>query len=188
MTLFVLGLIVFFGSHLLTALARKVREGLVSKLGAGPYKGAYSLVAIAGFALIVIGWRNADAAVIYAPPAYLKHVTSLLVLLALILLASAYLPKGKIAAAAKHPMLAGVKLWAFGHLLANGEVRSILLFGSFLAFAVIDRIVVKKRGDATPAAGPVVNDAAAVAVGAGAWAAIYFFLHGYIAGVDLSPS
>lgn len=187
MTLFVLGLGVFFGSHLWTALARRGREGLIARLGAGPYKGVYSLVAIAGFALIVIGWRDADASVIYAPPAYLKHLTYLLVLVGLILLASAYLPKGKIAAAAKHPMLASVKLWAFGHLLANGEVRSILLFGAFLAFAVLDRIVVKKRGEATPVAGPVSNDFAAIVVGAAAWAAIYFFLHVYIAGVALRP-
>lgn len=187
MTLFILGLLIFFGTHLWTALARKGREGLIAKLGAGPYKGLYSLAAIAGFALIVIGWRGADTSVVYAPPAFLTHVTYLLVLLALILLAAAYLPAGKIAAAAKHPMLAGVKLWAFGHLLVNGEVRSIMLFGAFLAYGVIDRIAVKKRNEPTPKAGPISNDLIAVAVGAGAWAAIYFFLHPFIAGVALRP-
>lgn len=187
MTLFILGLLIFFGTHLWTALARKGREGLIAKLGAGPYKGLYSLAAIAGFALIVIGWRGADTSVVYTPPAFLTHVTYLLVLLALILLAAAYLPAGKIAAAAKHPMLAGVKLWAFGHLLVNGEVRSIMLFGAFLAYGVIDRIAVKKRNEPTPKAGPISNDLIAVAVGAGAWAAIYFFLHPFIAGVALRP-
>lgn len=187
MTLFILGLLIFFGTHLWTALARKGREGLIAKLGAGPYKGLYSLAAIAGFALIVIGWRGADTSVVYAPPAFLTHVTYLLVLLALILLAAAYLPAGKIAAAAKHPMLAGVKLWAFGHLLVNGEVRSIMLFGAFLAYGVIDRIAVKKRNEPTPKAGPISNDLIAVAVGVGAWAAIYFFLHPFIAGVALRP-
>ncbi len=187
MTLFILGLLIFFGTHLWTALARKGREGLIAKLGAGPYKGLYSLAAIAGFALIVIGWRGADASVVYTLPAFLTHVTYLLVLLALILLAAAYLPAGKIAAAAKHPMLAGVKLWAFGHLLVNGEVRSIMLFGAFLAYGVIDRIAVKKRNEPTPKAGPISNDLIAVAVGAGAWAAIYFFLHPFIAGVALRP-
>lgn len=188
MTLFILGLIIFFGSHLWTACARGGRERLIAKLGAGPYRGLYSLVSIAGFALIVIGWRGADASVVYAPPAFLKHITYLFVFLALILLAAAYLPAGKIAAAAKHPMLAGVKLWAFGHLLSNGEVRSLILFGAFLAFGVVDRIVVIKRNEPTRAAGPAGNDLVAVAIGAGAFAAIYFFLHRYIAGVDLRPS
>lgn len=187
MTLFILGLVIFFGTHLWTALARKGRDGLINKLGAGPYKGLYSLVSIAGFVLIVIGWRDADASIVYSPPDYLKYVTYLLVFLALVLLAAAYLPKGRIAAAAKHPMLAGVKLWAFGHLLANGEVRSLMLFGAFLAYAVIDRIAVKRRDEPTPKAGPVSNDILAGAVGAGAWAAIYFFLHPYVGGVSLQP-
>lgn len=187
MAIFVLGLFIFFGTHLWTALGRKGREGLIKKFGAGPYKGLYSLAAIAGFALIVVGWRTADASVLYTPPGYMRHVTHLLMLVALILLASAYLPKGKIAAAAKHPMLAGVKLWAFGHLLSNGEVRSLILFGAFLAFAVIDRIAVKRRNEPTPSPGPIVNDLIAVAAGAGAWAAIYFALHPAIAGVALRP-
>lgn len=187
MTLFLFGLLIFFGAHLWTAFARKGREGLIRTLGAGPYKGLYSLVSIAGIALIVIGWSDADATVLYAPPVWMKHVAFVLVFIALILLAAAYLPKGKIAAAAKHPMLAGVKIWAFAHLLANGEVRSFILFGAFLAYGVIDRIAVKKRGEPTPAAGPVANDVIAVAVGAAAWAAIYFYLHPYIAGVALRP-
>ncbi len=187
MTLFLFGLVVFFGTHLWTAFARKPREALIARLGAGPYKGLYSLVSIAGFALLIVGWRGADASVVYAPPAFLKHVAYLLMLIALILLASAYLPKGKIAAAAQHPMLASVKVWAFAHLLVNGEVRSLILFGAFLAYAIVDRIAVKKRGAPTPTAGPAVDDAIAVAVGAGAWAAIYLALHPYIAGVALSP-
>lgn len=186
MTIFILGLIVFFGAHLFTAYARGLRAAIVSRLGETPYKGLFSLFAGAGLALIIIGWRGADATVLYVAPYWLVHVVYGLVLIALILLAAAYLPKGKIAHWVKHPMLAGVKIWAFAHLLVNGEARSLMLFGSFLAFGVLDRIAVKKRGELGPAAGPVLNDVLAVMVGAGAWAAIYFYLHRYIAGVALS--
>lgn len=186
MTVFFLGLIIFFGSHLWTAFARGPREALIRKLGAGPYKGLYSLVAAAGFALIIIGWRSADVSLLYAPPSWARHITYALMLIALICLAAAYLPKGRIAASLKHPMLAGVKIWASAHLLVNGEVRSVILFGAFLAYAVIDRIAVKKRGEPTPAAGPLLNDVIAVGAGAAAWAGIFFYAHRFIAGVALT--
>ena len=185
MELFILGLIIFFATHLWTPIARGPREKLAGRLGEAGYKGLYSIVSAAGFALIIIGWRSADASALYAPPAWGRHVAYLLMLLALIALAAAYLPKGKIAAGLKHPMLAGVKLWALAHLLANGEVRSVILFGAFLAYGVFDRIAVKRRGAPVPAAGPIANVLFALAVGAAAWAAIYFFLHRYIAGVGL---
>ena len=185
MVLFIAGLVIFFGSHLYTALARGPREALVKRLGAGPYKGLYSLVSLAGFALIIIGWRGADASVLYTPPEGGRHIAYLLNLFAFVMLAAAYLPKGRIAAAIKHPMLAGVKAWAFAHLLVNGEVRSVILFGAFLAYGVIDRIAVKRRGDNGPAPGPARNDVIAVIIGAAAWAGVYLFLHPYIAGVAL---
>lgn len=185
MTFFLLGLVIFFGTHLWTALARGGRARMIKALGPGPYKGLYSLLSIIGFVLIVIGWKGADASVVYATPPRTRHLAFLLMLVALIALASAYLPKGRIAATLKHPMLAGVKFWALAHLLVNGEVRSIILFGSFLLYAVIDRIAVKRRGEPTPAPGPLQNDLIAGLVGAAAFAAIYFFLHPYIAGVSL---
>ena len=186
MTVFFLGLIIFFGSHLWTAFARGPREALIRKLGAGPYKGLYSLVAAAGFALIIIGWRSADVSLLYAPPSWARDITYALMLIALICLAAAYLPKGRIAASLKHPMLAGVKIWAAAHLLVNGEVRSVILFGAFLVYAVVDRIAVKKRGEPTPAAGPLLNDVIAVGAGAAAWAGIFFYAHRFIAGVALT--
>ncbi len=185
MTLFILGLITFFGAHLFSALARGPRGALISKLGAGPYKGLYSLVSLAGFALIIIGWPKADASVLYSTPLFMRHITYALVLIAFILLAAAYLPAGRIAAMAKHPMLAGVKVWAFAHVLVNGEVRSVLLFGAFLAFAVIDRIAVKRRETPVRAAGPAINDAIAVGVGVLGYALVAYFAHRYIAGVAL---
>ncbi|GAB4526659.1 MAG: NnrU family protein [Amphiplicatus sp.] len=186
MTIYLLGFIVFFAPHLFTAFARGARARLIERLGEGAYKGLYSLVSAAGLGLIVWGWRGADATAFYVAPYWLVHVAYLLMLIALTLLAAAYLPKGRLAAAAKHPMLAAVKLWAFAHLLVNGDLRSLILFGAFLAYAVVDRIAVKRRGAPTPAAGPWRNDALALLVGAGAWAAIYFWLHRYIAGVALA--
>lgn len=185
MAIFILGLIVFFATHLWTGLARGPREALKAKLGDMGYRGLYSLVAATGFALIIIGWRSADATSLYTPPVWGRHVAYLLMFFALTALAAAYLPKGKIAAALKHPMLASIKIWAFAHLLANGEVRSLILFGTFLAYGVIDRIAAKRRGAAVPEAGPAVNDFIVVAVGAAAWAAIFFFAHGYITGIAL---
>ena len=126
MTLFILGLIIFFGAHLFTASARGAREALIGRLGAGPYKGLYSLVSIAGFVLIIMGWPKADGTVLFVSPYWMIHVVYLLMLVSLALLASAYLPKGRIAPAVKHPMLASVKIWAFAHLLVNGDVRSLI--------------------------------------------------------------
>jgi uncharacterized membrane protein len=101
------------------------------------------------------------------------------------LLFAAYAPAGRIAAAVRHPMLAATKLWAFGHLLANGEVRSVALFGAFLVFAVIDRIAVKARGDNGRPYKTAIGDGVAIGAGLALWAAIYFQLHPLIAGVSL---
>lgn len=185
MAIFLLGLIVFFGTHFFTALMRPQRGALIAKLGEKPFKGLYALVSLAGFVLIILGWPNADASPLYTPPYFLRHVTFALMAISVILLVAAYAPAGRIAAAVKHPMLAGVKVWAFAHLLSNGEVRSVLLFGAFLAYAVIDRIAVKKRNAPTPAAGPVRNDIIVIVVGLVAYGVIAHFLHRYIAGVAL---
>ncbi len=186
MMILIAGLFVFFAAHYFSAVARRARDGLVRRMGEGPYKGAFSLVSLAGFALIILGWRSADASLVYSPPAFLRHATLALMPFATILIVAAYAPAGRIAAAVKHPMLAAVKIWAFAHLLSNGEVRSVLLFGAFLAFAVIDRIALKRRGAPTPAPGPVRNDVIAVIAGVAIYAVIYLWAHRWIAGVPLS--
>ena len=142
MTYLILGLIIFFGAPLFSTFrSRAPGRDIKAKLGYGPFMGLYSLVSIAGFVLIVWGYGAArPAPILYSPPAGLAHLNLALMLPAMILLVAAYMPTGRIKKAVKHPMLAAVKIWALGHLLANGELNSVLLFGSFLAYGVIDRI------------------------------------------------
>ena len=182
MTYLILGIIIFFGAHLFSAFrSRAPGKDLKAKLGYGPYMGLYSLVSAVGLGLMIWGFGAArPAPILYTPPPGLAHLNLALMLPAMILLAAAYLPTGRIKKAVKHPMLAAVKIWALGHLLANGELNSVLLFGSFLAYGVIDRIAVKKRGDIGP--GPdapvsAVGDIGAIVIGAGAYVAILLWLH-----------
>lgn len=147
MSLLIAGLLLFLGIHSVAIFALGLRAGAVERLGLWPWKGVYSLIAIAGFALIVIGYGQArmQAPVwLYQPPAGLRHLALLLMLPVFVLLLAAYLP-GRIKSAAKHPMLLATKLWATAHLLANGNLADVLLFGGFLAWAVADRISMKRR-------------------------------------------
>jgi uncharacterized membrane protein len=146
MTQLIVGLVIFFGVHSVAIVAPQLRAGARERLGEGPWKGLYALLSLIGFVLIVEGFEVARRApvVLYSPPSWLRHVTFLFMLPVFPLLLAAYLP-GRIKTAAKHPMLAAVKFWAFGHLLANGTLADVLLFGSFLAWAVVDRISLKRR-------------------------------------------
>jgi uncharacterized membrane protein len=188
MILLVLGLAVFLGIHLLTA-ARGTRAVVMGRLGEGPYKGLYSLVATAGLVLVVWGfahYRSTGYVQVWDPPAVLHPVALLLLWFAFVALAATYAPAGKIKATLRHPMLAGVKAWALAHLLVNGDLGALVLFGSFLAWAVFDRIAVKKRGDAgaRPVAGPTRGDIIALGVGTLAYIAMYW-LHPLLIGVPV---
>ena len=192
MVYLVSGLVIFFGTHFFSAYrSREPGKDIREKMGQGPYMGLYSLVSLAGFALIVWGYGAArPAPVLYVPPSWFAHINLVLMLFAMVFLAAAYMPTGHIKKAVKHPMLLAVKVWATGHLLANGELNSVLLFGSFLAYGVLDRIAVKKRGDNGP--GPdvkanVMGDVGAVVVGLGAYAAIAHWLHPILFGVSAVP-
>jgi len=188
----ILGLVVFLGTHTFTT-QRKARARMVASIGEGPYKIAYALVSAIGLALIVWGfahYRATEWINIWTPPRALKHLNVLLMLPAVILVVAAYI-RGRIYATLKHPMLAGVKLWAFGHLLANGDLGGIILFGSFLAWAVFDRISLKHRED--PGAPPIPvggvgNDLIAVAVGVIAYLALAFAFHPVVIGVPVMGS
>ena len=195
MALLILGLVVFIGSHAFT-MARGPRAALIGRLGEGPYKGLYSLVSILGVVLIAYGfgqYRATSWVDVWSPPVWTRHLALLLVWVAFILLAAAYLP-GRIKSGAKHPMLAAVKIWALAHLLANGDLGSMILFGSLLAWAVGARIAVKRRRDevrdhAGPAAPPAGarNDILAVAIGTAAFVIFAIWLHPVLIGVNVWP-
>lgn len=152
------GLVLFLGVHSVSIVAPAARDRWASQWGENPWKGLYSLVSLAGLVLIVSGYAAAREApvLLYTPPTALRHVSALLMLPVFILLLAAYLP-GRIQRAAQHPMLAAVKFWALAHLLANGTLADVLLFGSFLAWAVADRISVKRRAAAGLRVGPAIR-------------------------------
>lgn len=193
MTLLVLGLIVFLGTHAFT-MARGMRAGVIAKIGEGPYKGLYSLASLAGLVLIVIGfgqYRQEGYIPVWDPPVWTRHLSLLLVWVSFICLAAAYLP-GRIKLRLKHPMLAGVKIWALAHLIANGDLGSILLFGSFLAWAVVARISVKYRDEAVQHGAQSLpegwrNDVLAFVIGTLAYFAFAFWLHPLLIGVPAVP-
>ncbi len=187
--LVILGLVLFLGGHVLTT-RRETRARLIARLGEGPYKAFYAGVAIIGIALIVKGfslYRATEWIDIWYPPKAMRHLTLALMLPAVILVIAAYV-RGRIYEKLKHPMLAGVKLWAFAHLLANGDLGSIILFGSVLAWAVYDRISLKHRTDAggppIPVGG-VSNDVIAVVIGIVAYLALAFAFHPLVIGVPV---
>ena len=195
MLILILGLIIFLGTHVFT-MRREARAAAIARLGEGPYKGLYSLISLLGLVLIVWGfgrYRANDWIDVWYPPVFTRHLALLLVWAAFVCLAAAYLP-GRIKRALKHPMLAGVKIWALAHLLANGDLGSILLFGSILAWAVMARISVKRRRDEVrDHGGPVAepagwrNDILALAIGTILWFAFARWLHPLLIGVPVLP-
>ena len=185
----ILGLVLFFGVHTLTT-QREVRARVIAFSGGGGYKIGYSLVSALGLVLIVWGFAHYRATgmwEIWTPPTALKHLAVALMLPAVILVVASYI-RGRIYTRLKHPMLTGIKLWAAAHLLANGDLGSIILFGSFLGWAVFDRISLKHRADSgappIPVGGPS-NDLIAVAVGLVAYLALGFAFHPVAIGVPV---
>lgn len=186
MSFLILGLALFIGVHLFTTL-RGTRAEVIGRLGAGPYKGLYSLISAAGLVLIVVGfsrYRSAGYIQVWNPPFALFHPIALFLLwFAFVALVAAYAPPSRIKSLLRHPMLVAVKAWALSHLLVNGDLGSMLLFGSLLAWAVYDRIAVKRRGDAGAASpGWSKNDVLVVTIGTVAYGAM-FWLHDSLIGV-----
>lgn len=183
------GLVLFIGAHGFVTL-RERRARLIARFGEGPYKLGFSLVAVLGIVLIAYGfglYRSTGWVELWSPPRWTRHVAALLMWPAVVLLLAAYLP-GHIKHTVKHPMLTAVKLWALAHLIANGDLGSVVLFGSLLAWAVFDRIAVKRRegaGEITTSqqTGGWTNDTIAIVVGTLVYLALGFVFHPVVIGV-----
>ena len=186
MTTMLVGMLIFFAMHSVAIAAPGFREARVAAWGAGRWKLVYSLVSLVGFILMIRGYAmlRLEPHLLYVPPAGLRHLAALLMLPVFPLLLATYLP-GRIKRIAKHPMLVAVKLWALSHLLANGMLADVLLFGGFLVWAVLDRISLKRRP--APAAvatgGGIVNDAIVVIGGLALYFVFVKVLHEWLFGV-----
>jgi uncharacterized membrane protein len=188
----VLGLVLFLAPHVFVTM-RPQRAAVLARVGEGPYKGLFSLISLIGILLIGYGfalYRATGWIDVWQPPTWTRHVTAALAWPAIVFIVAAYIP-GDIKRVLKHPMLVGVKLWAVAHLIANGDLGSIILFGSILAWAVFDRITLKRRSG--PGSPPVPiggrrNDIIAIVVGTLLYLGLGFWFHPYVIGVSVFGS
>jgi uncharacterized membrane protein len=183
----IIGLVVFLGAHVFVSM-RDRRAALIASVGRGPYLGLFALVSVIGLVLIGYGfarYRAEGLIPLWYPPAWTRHIVVALMWPASILIVAAYIP-GNIKRTLKHPFLVGVKIWAFAHLCANGDLGGMILFGSVLVWAVYDRITLKHRSDAgappIPAGGGR-NDIIAIAVGTILYLALGFVFHPIVIGL-----
>ncbi len=190
MTVLVVGLIVFLGIHSISIVAPNFRDRVAARIGAGPWRGIYSLISLIGLVLLIWGYGLArrDPVLVYNPPYWTHYVTAVLMLPVFPFIFAPYLP-GRIKAVLKHPMLVAVKLWAVAHLISNGMLADVLLFGGFLIWAVVDRISYRWRVQrplhtAPPAAR---NDVIVVIVGLALYALFLLWLHQKWIGVAPLP-
>jgi len=189
LAILVLGLVVFLGPHVFVT-RRDARARLIARIGEGRYKIAFSVISAVGLVLIGYGfarYRANEWINVWDPPVWTRHLALQLNWLAIVCVVAAYI-RGSIARVLKHPMLVGVKLWAVAHLLANGDLGSIILFGSILAWAVYDRISLKRRTD--PGAPPIPTggwprDVAAIIVGTLVYLALVYWFHPAVVGVSV---
>lgn len=191
MLVLILGIVVFLGIHSVRIVAPQWRLARIAQWGEGKWKGLYSLVSLVGLVLLVWGFGMArlEAPILYEPPVWMKHIVLLLMLFAFIFLGLFIAKAGRLKPALKHPMLIAIKTWALAHLLANGDLASLILFLSFLAWAVFDRIALKRQARAglAPAAiapGPVTNDVIGIAIGLVLYGLFIWKLHALLIGVS----
>lgn len=189
MAVLILGIAIFLGVHSIRIVAPQARSRFIASRGEGPWKGLYSAASLVGLVLVVWGFAMArgSAPILYSPPIWTRHLALLLMVPAMILLVASQLPAGRIKAAVKHPMLLAVKIWALAHLVANGDLASLILFASFLLWAVADRISEKRRLRAGETASVVAvsgrSDAIAVGFGVILYLLFVWKLHVWLIGV-----
>ena len=188
MAMLIAGLLLFIGAHSTRIFADDWRSTMIARLGEKPWKGLISVLSLAGFVLMIVGYDAARSAPvpIYAPPTGLRHLAVLLMLIASILLVAAYVPRNSLKAKMGHPMVLSVKTWAFAHLLANGTLADLLLFGSFVIWAVLDFRASRRRDRANGTLypeGAIGNTLVTVVLGAAVWAVFAFWLHARWVGV-----
>jgi len=182
----IVGLAVMLGAHVFVTF-REHRATLIARLGQGGYRALFSIVSLVGLILIVWGYgdyRAGEWIEIWSPPPIMRHIAVGLMLFSAILLVATYVPS-HIKTRAKHPMFAAIKIWAFAHLLSNGDLGSILLFGGFLIWGVYGRIAAKRRGDTGPQSAPAswTNDVIVVVAGVVLYLALGYYFHPYVIGV-----
>ncbi len=189
MTLLIVAIVVFLGIHLVPT-QRGLRDRLVGRLGETGYRIAFSLLSIASFVLLVWAFSKAPVIQVWSPPTWTRWVAIVLMLPAFIFMVAAYVP-GKIKEKLKHPFLVAIKTWALAHLIANGDLASMFLFASFLAYAAYDRITLKHRTATrlipVPATGPPLNDVVAVVLGTVLYLVFLFWLHPLLIGTTPLP-
>jgi uncharacterized membrane protein len=185
----ILGLLVFLGAHSISIVAPAARDRLAARIGANAWRGLYSLISLVGFVLLVRGYGLArhSPVLLYVAPGWMRHVTLLLMLPVFPLWLASQVP-GRIKAAVGHPMLAAISIWSLAHLLANGTLADVLLFGSFLLWSVLDRLSFRRRVERPLRMAPPGrwNDLIVVVLGLALYAAVLLWLHGWIIGVPLA--
>jgi uncharacterized membrane protein len=190
MALLILSIILFLGLHSIRLFAPRFRDGMIARLGIHVWRGIYSVLSIATLVMLIYGFGQSrgEGPLLYVPPTFLAHIMLTLMLIATILLVASVLPAGKIVVWIKHPMMTSVKVWAFAHLLVNGGLNHVLLFGSFLAWAVLVRISLKRRLRAGETVRrPFVSvkwDIVAIVIGIIVYGAIVMYLHEALIGVS----
>jgi uncharacterized membrane protein len=188
MLLLIAGLVLFLGLHSLRVLGEGWRGRFIAQRGENTYKGLYSVVSAAGFGLLIWGYGVArqQPTVLWMPPVAMKHIAALLTLISFVMLAAAYVPGNAIKAKLKHPMMLATKVWALAHLLSNGTLADVLLFGGFLLWSVLAFRAARQRdraeGKQYPA-GTMAPTLITVVVGVAAWVVFALWLHGWLIGV-----
>jgi uncharacterized membrane protein len=188
MAMLIAGLLLFLGTHSMRIVAPDWREGVIARIGHGPWRGLISVLSLVGFVLLIQGYDAArlDTVTLYEPPYWLRHVTVLLMFVAALFAAASLVPRNLIRGRMGHPLVLSVKTWALAHLLSNGTLVDLLLFGSFLIWAVIDFISARRRdrahGTAYPE-GALGNTLVTLVLGAAIWAVFAFWLHARWVGV-----